>query len=82
MEDQCRLSVSDTGIGIPLEDQPHLFERFHRGRNASEFAGNGLGLAIVKAIVAGHKGDVTIQSQPGQGTQVHVSIPAALEHEN
>ena len=81
MEDQCSLSISDTGIGIPLEDQPHLFERFHRGRNASEYAGNGLGLAIVKAIIAGHKGDVTIESPPGQGTQVHVAIPAAPEHE-
>ncbi len=80
MENECSLSVSDTGIGIPLEDQPHLFERFHRGRNASEYAGNGLGLAIVKAIVNGHKGNVTIESQPGQGTQVHVSIPTASEN--
>lgn len=77
VENKCSLTVSDTGIGIPLEDQPHLFERFHRGRNASEYAGNGLGLAIVKAIVDGHKGHVTIESQPGQGTQVHVSIPTA-----
>jgi signal transduction histidine kinase len=81
MEHQCSLSVSDTGIGIPLEDQSHLFERFHRGRNASEYAGNGLGLAIVKAIITGHKGSVTIESQPGQGTQVHVTIPAVSEHE-
>src|SRR5688572_33127588 len=80
MENKCSLIVSDTGIGIPLEDQPHLFERFHRGRNASEYAGNGLGLAIVKAIVNGHKGSVTIESQPGQGTQVHVSIPTAPEN--
>ena len=76
LANECSLIVSDTGIGIPLEDQPHLFERFHRGRNASEYDGNGLGLAIVKAIVAGHKGNVTIESVPGQGTQVHVSIPA------
>ena len=74
--DECRLTVSDTGIGIPLEDQPHLFERFHRGRNAAEYAGNGLGLAIVKAIVTRHGGTVEIQSQPGQGTQVAVTIPA------
>jgi signal transduction histidine kinase len=71
----ARLDVSDTGIGIPLEDQPHLFERFHRARNTSEFAGNGLGLAIVKAIVSRHGGNVTVQSQPGLGTQVNVSIP-------
>jgi signal transduction histidine kinase len=80
LENECTLIVSDTGIGIPLEDQPHLFERFHRGRNASEYAGNGLGLAIVKAIVNGHKGSVMIESQPGQGTQVQVSIPIASEN--
>ena len=76
-ENECVLTVSDTGIGIPLEDQPSLFERFHRGRNASEYAGNGLGLAIVKAIVTGHQGDVTIQSKQGQGTQVRVLLPLA-----
>jgi len=79
IENECTLIVSDMGIGIPLEDQSHLFERFHRGRNAAEYAGNGLGLAIVKAIIGGHKGQVRIESQPGQGTQVHVSIPTVPE---
>jgi signal transduction histidine kinase len=80
VDDEARLTIRDTGIGIPPEDLPHLFERFHRGRNASEYAGNGLGLAIVKAIVTRHGGNVTIESQPGQGTQVRVSIPVASEH--
>ena len=78
-ENEARLTISDTGIGIPPEDLTHLFERFHRGRNAAEYAGNGLGLAIVKAIVTRHRGNVTVQSQPGQGTQVNVSIPLAPE---
>jgi two-component system, OmpR family, phosphate regulon sensor histidine kinase PhoR len=69
------MTVSDSGIGIPPEDLPHLFERFHRGRNASEYSGNGLGLAIVKAIVNAHKGDVAVQSEPGQGTSISVSLP-------
>ena len=77
---EAQLTISDNGIGIPPEDMPHLFERFHRGRNVSEYAGNGLGLAIVKAIVTRHEGSVTIESQPGQGTQVGVSIPVASEH--
>jgi signal transduction histidine kinase len=47
----ARLSVSDTGIGIPAEDLPQLFNRFHRGRNATLNTGSGLGLAIVKAIL-------------------------------
>ncbi len=76
---EARLKISDTGIGIPTEDLPHLFERFHRGRNASEYAGNGLGLAIVKAIVIRHGGDVAIQSQPGLGTQVVVTTPYLLD---
>jgi signal transduction histidine kinase len=76
---EARLSISDTGIGIPPEDMTHLFERFHRGRNASEYAGNGLGLAIVKAIVTRHGGTVTIQSEPERGTQVQVSIPVSPE---
>jgi signal transduction histidine kinase len=73
--DQVRLTISDSGIGIPAEDLPHLFERFHRGRNASEYPGNGLGLAIVKAIVNAHKGDIAVQSTPMQGTTVFVSLP-------
>jgi signal transduction histidine kinase len=78
-ENEAKLTISDTGIGIPPEDLTHLFERFHRGRNAAEYAGNGLGLAIVKAIVTRHGGSVTVQSQPGQGTQVNVLLPVASE---
>jgi signal transduction histidine kinase len=74
---QVRLAISDSGIGVPLEDLPHLFERFHRGRNASEYPGNGLGLAIVKAIVSAHDGKLTVESQPGEGTSISVSFPAA-----
>jgi len=69
------LTISDTGIGIPLEDLPHLFERFHRGRNVSGYAGNGLGLAIVKAIVNLHEGNVVIRSETKQGTVVNVTFP-------
>lgn len=69
------LNVSDTGIGIPPEDLPHLFERFHRGRNVSQYAGNGLGLAIVKAIATAHGGNVAVQAEPPQGTSVTFSLP-------
>lgn len=71
---QVSLTVSDSGIGIPPEDLPHLFERFHRGRNVSEYPGNGLGLAIVKAIVDAHGGKVAVRSEPGQGTTITVSL--------
>jgi two-component system sensor histidine kinase BaeS len=79
VDDKAELTITDTGIGIPTEDLPHLFERLHRGRNASNYVGNGLGLAIVKAIVAAHKGEVVVQSEAGKGTQVLVSIPIYKE---
>jgi signal transduction histidine kinase len=79
VDNQAKLTINDTGIGIPPEDLPHLFERFHRGRNAANYAGNGLGLAIVKAIVTAHKGEVTVQSVAGKGTQMIVSIPIYRE---
>jgi len=55
---EVELWVQDSGIGIPEEDLPLLFERFHRGRNAAAYQGSGLGLAIVKAIVKAHGGRV------------------------
>lgn len=63
------LAVSDTRIGIPAPDVPQLFQRFPRGRNASEYAGSGLGLAIVHAIMQQQDGAVTIEAL-GQGTRV------------
>ncbi|WP_162909696.1 sensor histidine kinase [Aggregatilinea lenta] len=68
------LRVSDTGIGIPDEDLPRLFSRFHRGRNTSSYPGSGLGLVITKAIVIEHGGQIAVESHPG-GTQFTVRLP-------
>jgi signal transduction histidine kinase len=57
-----KLTVADTGIGIPEDDKLHLFSRFHRGRNASAYPGNGLGLAIVKAIADQHRASIYVDS--------------------
>lgn len=78
-ENDAILAITDSGIGIPAEDLPHLFERFHRGRNASNYAGNGLGLAIVKAIITAHGGKIAIQSKTGEGTQLIVFLPLYKE---
>jgi len=75
IQNQIKVTVSDSGIGIPAEDLPQLFERFHRARNVSQYPGNGLGLAIVKAIVNLHHGDVVVRSEEGQGTVIEVSLP-------
>jgi signal transduction histidine kinase len=65
--------VEDTGIGIPEDDLPHLFERFHRGRNATGCRGSGLGLAIVKAIVESHGGHVEAK-RTADGTRFNVML--------
>jgi len=69
----------DTGPGIPLEDQPRIFERFYRVDKARsrEKGGTGLGLSIVKHIVLLHGGVVTVRSSPGQGSTFRFEIPQA-----
>ena len=62
VNETVQLDVADTGIGIPEEDIPHLFSRFHRGRNASAYPGSGLGLAIVKAIADQHGASIHVES--------------------
>lgn len=69
--------VEDTGIGIPLESQPRVFERFYRvdkGR-AREMGGTGLGLAIAKHIVLRHNGRIWLESTLGEGSVFHIAIP-------
>ena len=75
--DYVRLEVEDSGIGIPAEEQPRLFERFFRAASATEQAipGTGLGLAIVKAIVEAHAGRIELVSAPGKGTTFLVELP-------
>lgn len=71
-----RLVVRDTGIGIPLEEQEDLFQRFFRASNAVEGAvpGTGLGLSIVRGVVEAHGGTLALRSAPGEGTEVEVTL--------
>lgn len=71
------IEVSDTGVGIPAEALPRVFDRFFRVDSARSHGsgGTGLGLAIVKSIAQLHGGDVEIASQPGQGTRVSLQMP-------
>jgi two-component system phosphate regulon sensor histidine kinase PhoR len=76
---QVRIDVADTGIGIPPEHQPRVFERFYRVDKARsrELGGTGLGLSIVKHLAQAFGGSVKLTSQPGRGTTFHVRLPMA-----
>lgn len=73
-------SVADDGVGIPPEDQEHIFEKFYRARNA-QVPGSGLGLAISREIVVKHGGKIWFESEPGKGTKFHFVVSAARQKE-
>jgi len=72
-----QVDIADTGIGIPQEDLPRIFERFYRVDKARsrQFGGTGLGLSIVKHIVQGHGGQVWVKSEVGRGSTFSFTIP-------
>jgi signal transduction histidine kinase len=76
-DDSVRIEISDTGIGIPADELGNIFEEFFRASNAKkrEKDGTGLGLSIVKQIVDRHGGEISAQSQEGQGTKFTVTLP-------
>lgn len=78
---QVVIHVSDTGIGIPVEEQHRVFERFYRVRQEGiiPLGGSGLGLSLVKAVVDRHNGQISLDSEPGRGTVFHVQLPIAEE---
>jgi len=78
---QVCLTVADTGIGIPDEDLPRIFERFYRVDTARsrETGGTGLGLSIVRHAVDLHDGQVTVTSRRGDGSTFTVLLPASVE---
>lgn len=75
LNNQAIFKIQDQGIGIPPEDQAHLFESFHRAKNVGTIEGTGLGLAIVKQCVDLHRGEIIVESEVGQGTTFTVILP-------
>jgi two-component sensor histidine kinase/DNA-binding response OmpR family regulator len=77
-----QLAVSDTGTGIPADELPRLFERFHRveGAKGRTYEGSGIGLALVQELTRLHGGSVTVESEYGKGSAFRVSIPSGTDH--
>jgi signal transduction histidine kinase len=80
--DRAVLTVRDTGTGIPAEELPHVFERFHRvkGARGRTFEGSGIGLALVQELVKLHGGEVRAESAVDRGTTFAVEIPTGTAH--
>jgi two-component system, OmpR family, sensor histidine kinase BaeS len=71
------LTVTDTGTGIPADELPRIFDRFWRGRQASQTSGSGIGLAVAAELAQAHGGRLTAASQPGLGTRMTLTLPLA-----
>ncbi|MGK7891003.1 MAG: ATP-binding protein [Leptolyngbyaceae cyanobacterium] len=80
-DDSVIVEVKDQGIGIPADDQPHLFEVFHRASNVEAIRGTGLGLAIVKQCSDRHNGKISFVSQENIGTTFTVQLPTVAPAE-
>ncbi len=75
--DSVLISINDTGVGIPADDVPRIFERFYKVDRARSGGGTGLGLAIAKHIVQAHGGDIWVESEEGKGSTFSFSLPIA-----
>ena len=79
---RIKLRIQDFGIGIPEEDQKHIFTAFHRATNVGTINGTGLGLSIVKFAVEAHGGQIEFESTVGHGTTFTISLPNLEHREN
>ena len=80
-EEEVIFKITDSGIGIPVEDQKLLFTSFHRARNVRKIQGTGLGLSIVKKMIELHGGQISFESQVGVGTTFTVILPLTIINE-
>lgn len=71
------LEVADTGVGIPADELPYIFDRFWRGQAAAQTSGSGIGLAIAAELARAHGGTLTAASEPGEGTRFTLTLPRA-----
>ena len=76
-DEKVKVAITDTGMGIPEKDLPHIFEKFYRAESSSiqAIGGTGLGLAIVKYIVESHGGEISVESKLGKGSTFSFTLP-------
>ncbi len=74
---QVVVSITDHGIGIPMQERERIFERYYRGSNTSGIGGSGVGLSLVKSIVDLHKGSISLESREGEGSCFTLRLPAS-----
>ena len=72
---EALVTVQDTGMGIPPDDLPHIFERFYRCDHSRSQPGTGLGLSLARALARAHQGDITVTSTLGQGSTFTLTLP-------
>ena len=75
----AEVTISDTGIGIPADDLPNIFNEFFRAKNAkrAQVTGTGIGLSTVRTLIERYNGHIELESEEGKGTTVHISLPLA-----
>ena len=71
----ARITVQDSGPGIAVEDQPRIFDRFERATCSKHVSGLGLGLYIARGIVMAHRGEILLESTPGEGSEFILHLP-------
>jgi signal transduction histidine kinase len=76
--DEVKISIRDSGAGIPPHDLPHIFDRLYRGDKSRSHRGLGLGLSLVQAVVRAHKGRIEVESTPGEGSIFTLFLPVDL----
>src|SRR6201999_3541467 len=82
LDDSVQLTVEDSGVGIPADELPRLFDRFHRVKGAASrtHEGTGIGLALVQELVHLHSAAVRVESEVGRGTRFIVTLKAGTAH--
>jgi len=80
VQDSIVVSVSDSGPGVPADEQSRIFDKFYRGRYSARFPeGTGMGLSIAKSIIEAHAGRISVETNPGGGSVFSLQIPLSLE---